>query len=88
MKDTQDTVSSDFEQVAIAYQEFCRAIDRAALNTSIRLRNRPELPGFEKQIRAIVPQTLPVFLNTFPRLSEPSPAPLATNNQQISHLTK
>ena len=63
MKDTQDTVSSDFEQVAIAYQALCRAIDRAALNTSIRLRNRPELPGFEKQIRAMVPQTLPVFLN-------------------------
>ena len=68
MKDTQDTVSSDFEQVAIAYQALCRAIDRAALNTSIRLRNRPELPVFEKHIRAMVPQTLPVFLNNLSQI--------------------
>ena len=79
MKDTQDTVSSDFEQVAIAYQALCRAIDRAALNTSIRLRNRPELPGFEKQIRAMVPQTLPVFLNNLSQIERAITR--ATDNQ-------
>ena len=46
-------ISSDFEQVAIAYQAFCRAVDRASFHISEDLRNRPELPGFDKQIRAM-----------------------------------
>ena len=61
-------LSSDFEQVAIAYQAFCRAVDRASFHVSEDLRNRPELTVFEKQIRAMVPQTLPVFLNNLSQL--------------------
>ena len=62
MKNTRETVEAEIDAVCSAYGAFINAFDVLHKNTLERMRNDPKLPDVLRDLGAVCPRTLPVFL--------------------------